>query len=210
MGRERVGILISGIGSNMVALVEAMRAPDHPGTAAVVISNVPDAQGLARANAMGIPVAAIDHREFGADRAAFDAAMDGVLAEHGVGLVACAGFMRIMTDDFVSRWGGRMLNIHPSLLPAFRGLDTHARALAARVAIHGCTVHEVIPELDAGPILGQGAVAVRAGDTAGTLAHRVLDLEHRLYPAVLRNFLLDPDAAREERLALWYDDRATD
>lgn len=198
----RVGILISGSGSNMVALVRAMQAGAAPGEPALVLSNRPGAPGLGKAEALGVPTATVDHRAY-PDRAAFDAAMGAVLEDTGVELVACAGFMRIMTDAFVERWRDRMLNIHPSLLPLFRGLDTHGRALAAGVAVHGCTVHEVVPELDAGAILGQAAVPVRAGDTPETLAARVLDMEHRLYPAALAAFLADPERARRERIALF-------
>lgn len=186
----------------MVALAQSMDAPDHPGRAALVLSNRPGAAGLTKAEALGIPTAVVDHRAFGGDRAAFDAAMAETLAAHGCDIVACAGFMRIMTEDFVSAWQGRMINIHPSLLPAFPGLDTHQRAIAARVAFHGCTVHEVTPDLDAGPILGQGMVAVEPDESAEALAARVLKVEHRLYPAVLRRFLEDPDAARTAPLAL--------
>lgn len=186
----------------MVALVRAMRAPGYPGEPVLVFSNVPEAAGLARARELGVPTAAVDHRRFGRDRAAFDAEVDGALRAAGAELIACAGYMRIMTDGLVEGWAGRMLNVHPSLLPLFKGLNTHQRALEAGVAIHGCTVHEVVPELDAGRILGQAAVPVLPGDTASALAARVLGMEHRLYPAVLEAFLRDPDAARRTPLAL--------
>ncbi len=196
-----VGILISGRGSNMAALVAAMRGPGAPAHPALVISNRPEAGGLARAEAEGVPAETVDDRAF-PSREAFDAAVDARLRAAGVEIVACAGFLRIMTAALTGPWAGRMLNIHPSLLPAFRGLDTHARALAARVAIHGCTVHEVVEELDAGPILGQAALAVRPGETESALDARVLALEHRLYPEVLLAFARDPDAARAAPVAI--------
>ncbi len=200
--RRRVGILISGGGSNMAALVRVMQGPGFPAEPAVVISNRADAAGLAKAEKLGVPTAVIDHRPFNGDRAAFDAAIDAALRQTGADLVAEAGFMRIHAAPFTESWAGRILNIHPSLLPSFRGLDTHARALSAGVAIHGCTVHEVTADLDSGPILGQAAVPVLAGDTAATLAGRVLAVEHRLYPAVLEAFARDPSAARRAPIAL--------
>ena len=200
-----VGILISGGGTNMVALVEAMQAGRVPGRPAVVVSNRPEAPGLAKAAALGVPTETVDHRAF-PTREAFDAEVNAALSRHGTRVVACAGFMRIMTPVLTGAWAGRMLNIHPSLLPLFPGLDTHARALAAGVAIHGCTVHEVTQELDAGPILGQAAVAVTPGDTAATLAARLLEREHVLYPAVLARFLADPAAARAGPVALFPQD----
>ena len=180
----RVAILISGSGSNMVRLVESMTG-DHPARPVLVLSNVPGAGGLAKAEAAGVPTAVVDHRAY-ADRAAFEAALTAALGPARPDLVCLAGFMRVLTGGFVAGWSGRMLNIHPSLLPKFRGLDTHARALAAGETRHGCTVHEVTPDLDAGPILGQAEVPVRPDDTAETLAARVQAAEHRLYPAVLR------------------------
>jgi phosphoribosylglycinamide formyltransferase-1 len=183
----RVGILISGGGSNMEALVDSMTG-DHPARPCVVLSNVPGAGGLARAEARGIPTETVDHRPFGKDRPAFEAALDAALAPHAPDILCLAGFMRVLSEGFVSRWAGRMLNIHPSLLPKYRGLDTHARALAAGEAEHGCTVHAVTPALDDGPILGQARLAVAPDDTPQTLADRVLVLEHRLYPLVLRRF----------------------
>jgi phosphoribosylglycinamide formyltransferase-1 len=182
-----VAILISGSGSNMVALARSMTG-DHPGCPCLVLSNVPDAGGLAKAEAMGIPTAIVDHRPFGRDRAAFEAALQAELDRHAPDLICLAGFMRILTPGFTARWEGRMLNIHPSLLPKYRGLDTHARALAAGDAEAGCTVHEVTAALDDGPILGQARVPIAPGDTADSLAARILPLEHRLYPAVLRRF----------------------
>lgn len=187
----------------MVALVKSMQAGDHPAEPVLALSNRPGAGGLAKAEALGVPTAVVDHKPFGKDRAAFDAAMDAVLAAHSVDLIALAGFMRIMTDGFVTAWAGRMLNIHPSILPLFKGLNTHQRALDAGMAVHGCTVHEVTPDLDAGGILGQAVVPVLSGDTADTLAARVLIQEHRLYPAMLRAFALNPDKARAEPAALF-------
>lgn len=181
---KRVAILISGGGSNMVRLVESM-AGDHPARPVLVVSNRPDAGGLARAQALGVPTAVVDHRAYDG-RPAFEVALARVLDAQRPDIVALAGFMRILTANFVQHYTGRMINIHPSLLPAYPGLDTHARALAAGDTHAGCTVHEVTPELDAGPILGQGRVRVCAGDTPQTLAARVLEMEHRLYPAVLR------------------------
>jgi phosphoribosylglycinamide formyltransferase-1 len=183
--RRRTAILISGRGSNMVSLLEAARAPDYPAEIALVLSNRPDAGGLARAAASGIATAAVDHKAF-PDRESFERALDGALADAGIDLVCLAGFMRVLTPWFVERWTGRMLNIHPSLLPAFRGTHTHERALAEGVLLHGCTVHYVVPELDAGPIVAQAAVQVLPGDTPATLGARVLEQEHVLYPQALR------------------------
>lgn len=187
MTRRRVAILISGGGSNMLALARDMADPGHPAEACLVLSNRPDAGGLARAAALGIATATVDHRAYG-DRAAFEAAMMQPLRDSGAELVCLAGFMRVLTPGFIAAWEGRMLNIHPSILPLFPGLHTHARCLAAGMSVHGCTVHEVTPDLDSGPILGQAVVPVEAGDTPETLAARVLPMEHRLYPAVLRRF----------------------
>ncbi|MEM9062122.1 MAG: phosphoribosylglycinamide formyltransferase [Pseudomonadota bacterium] len=196
-----MAILISGSGSNMVALVKSMQDTDHPAQPVLVLSNRPNAAGLVKAEALGVATAVVDHRSF-EDRAKFDAAMSAALAEHDVELIALAGFMRIMTDAFVESWSGRMLNIHPSLLPLFKGLNTHRSAFASGMAVHGCTVHEVTPALDSGPILGQAVVPVLAGDTEETLAARVLRQEHRLYPAVLRAFVDNANAARTQRIAL--------
>lgn len=172
----------------MVKLVESMGA-DHPGAPCLVLSNDPAAAGLERARALGVPVAAVDHRPFGPNRAAFEAEMQAHLLAAGAEIVALAGFMRVLTPGFVQAYAGRMVNIHPSLLPLYPGLNTHARALLAGDAEAGCTVHEVTPVLDDGPILGQARVPVLPGDTPQTLAARVLVQEHRLYPAVLRRFV---------------------
>lgn len=182
--RKRVGILISGRGSNMESLIAAARAADYPAEIACVISNRPHAEGLSKAQAAGVPAIAVDHKAY-ETREAFEAALDAELKSLRVDLVACAGFMRVLSAAFVTRWQNRVLNIHPSLLPAFRGLNTHERALAAGVKITGCTVHLVRPDLDDGPIIGQAAVPVLDSDTAETLAARVLQAEHKLYPNAL-------------------------
>lgn len=184
--RKRVAILISGRGSNMAALIEAAKAPDYPAEIALVLSNKADAGGLAFASANGIRTVVIDHKPFGRDRQAFDAAMQAVLVENNIEIVCLAGFMRIMTEDFVNSWFGRMINIHPALLPLFKGLDTHARALEAGVKLHGCSTHFVTPGMDEGPIIGQIAVPVLDDDTEETLGARVLNEEHRLFPETLR------------------------
>ncbi|WPY95253.1 phosphoribosylglycinamide formyltransferase [Limimaricola variabilis] len=184
---KRVAILISGGGSNMLALVRDM-AGDHPARPVLVASNDPQAAGLARAADLGIETAAVNHRPFGKDRAAFEAALTERLERARPDIICLAGFMRILTPGFISRWEGRMLNIHPSLLPKYRGLHTHARAIEAGDAEHGCSVHEVTAELDGGPVLGQARVRIEAGDTPDDLAARVLVQEHRLYPMVLRRF----------------------
>ena len=182
--KTRVAVLISGRGSNMVALIEAAKDPAYPAEIVMVVSNRPEAAGLARAAAAGIPTQAIDHTAF-ADRAGFDAALDATLRAADVDLVCLAGFMRILTPDFVASWAGRMLNIHPSLLPLFKGTHTHRQALDAGVRLHGCTVHFVVPELDAGPIVAQAAIPVRQDDDPDSLADRVIVQERQLYPAVL-------------------------
>jgi phosphoribosylglycinamide formyltransferase-1 len=184
--KRRIAILISGRGSNMVALIEAAREKDFPAEIVVVISNRTDAGGLEKAKASGIPTLAIESKPFGKDRAAFEAALQSALDQHKVELICLAGFMRLFTAQFVQRWQGRMLNIHPSLLPSFPGLEPQAQALRAGVKISGATVHFVIPETDAGPIVMQGAVAVRDDDTPQTLAARIITIEHRIYPAALR------------------------
>lgn len=188
MSRPRVAILISGAGSNMAALIAAMASGEVAADPVLVLSNRPEAAGLARARAAGVPARAVDHRAF-PDRAAFESALAAELAAARADLLCLAGFMRVLTSGFVAPRAGRILNIHPSLLPLFPGLDTHARALSAGVSVHGCTVHEVTEALDSGPILGQAVVPVRPGDTAGTLGDRVRAAEHRLYPAVLSRFV---------------------
>ena len=185
--KKRVAILISGGGSNMMSLVNSMQ-DDHPARAVLVVSNDPNAGGLAKAQALGVPTACIDHKPFGKDRAAFEAALQNTLEAADPDIICLAGFMRILTPDFTEKWEGRMLNIHPSLLPKYKGLHTHARALEAGDPEHGCSVHEVTAALDDGPILGQARLSVRPHDTADTLAARLLPLEHSLYPAVLRRF----------------------
>jgi phosphoribosylglycinamide formyltransferase-1 len=184
--RVKTAILISGRGSNMVALLEAARDPAFPAEIALVLANRADAGGLTLAAAAGVPTAVVPSRDFGRDRAAHEAAVQAVLEQHGVRLVCLAGYMRLLTPYFVGLWAERMLNIHPSLLPAFPGLDTHARALAAGVKLHGCTVHWVTEGMDEGPILAQAAVPVLPGDDEPALAARVLAQEHLLYPAALR------------------------
>ena len=185
--KKRVGILISGRGSNMVSLIAAAQAHDYPAEIACVLSNRPEAEGLKRAETAGVCTRAIDHKAF-SRRESFESELDAALKSFNVDLVACAGFMRLMTADFVERWRDRMLNIHPSLLPVFKGLDTHARALAAGVKITGCTVHIVRPQMDNGPIIAQAAVPVLEADTAEVLGARVLQAEHKLYPHALALF----------------------
>ena len=184
--KRRVAILISGRGSNMAALIDAAKAADFPAEIVTVISNRADAGGLEKAAASGIPTVVIESKPFGKDRAAFEAVLQSALEQHKVELICLGGFMRLLTAEFVQRWYGRMLNIHPSLLPSFPGLDPHGQALRAGVKISGATVHFVIPETDAGPIVMQGAVAVRDDDTPETLAARILEIEHRIYPDALR------------------------
>jgi phosphoribosylglycinamide formyltransferase-1 len=184
--KRRVAILISGRGSNMAALIEAARAKDFPAEIAIVVSNRADAGGLDKAKAGGIPTAVIESKPFGKDRAAFEQALEAVLGDYKIELICLAGFMRLFTAEFVQRWYGKMLNIHPSLLPSFPGLDPHGQAIDAGVKISGATVHFVIPETDAGPIVMQGAVVVRDEDTAETLSARILEVEHRIYPEALR------------------------
>jgi phosphoribosylglycinamide formyltransferase-1 len=194
--KRRVAILISGRGSNMSALIEATRQPDFPAEIVVVISNRADAGGLERAAAAGIPTLTIESKPFGRDRPGFEAVLQSALDQHSIELICLGGFMRLFTAEFVQRWYGRMLNIHPSLLPSFPGLDPQGQALRAGVKISGATVHFVIPETDAGPIVMQGAVAVRDDDTPETLAARILAIEHRIYPEALR--LLASDKIRLE------------
>ncbi|OYU19612.1 MAG: phosphoribosylglycinamide formyltransferase [Rhodobacteraceae bacterium PARR1] len=186
--KKRVAILISGGGSNMLALLRDMGGGDHPAEAVLVASNDPSTSGLAKAAAAGVLTAAVDHRPFGRDRAAFEAALLTHILAAKPDILCLAGFMRVLTPDFVNRFTGRMLNIHPSLLPLYPGLHTHQRALDAGDTQAGCTVHEVTPILDDGPILGQALVPILPEDTPDSLAARVLTQEHRLYPAVLRRF----------------------
>ena len=186
MIRKRVAILISGRGSNMAALIAAAKEADYPAEIALVLSNRPDAAGLAYASDAGVATTVLDHKPFGRDRDAFEAALQAILDQHKIEFVCLGGFMRLFTAPFVQRWEGRMLNIHPSLLPSFPGLDPHGQALRAGVKISGATVHFVIPETDAGPIIAQAAVPVGEGDTVETLAARVLTVEHRIYPLALK------------------------
>ncbi|MGE5514676.1 MAG: phosphoribosylglycinamide formyltransferase [Bacteroidota bacterium] len=183
--KKKVGVLVSGRGSNLQALLDAAADPAFPAEIALVVSNIPGAYALERAERAGVPTLVIPHKQF-ASREEFDAAMDAALRAAGVHIVCLAGFMRLLTKGFVEGWQGRMINIHPSLLPSFKGLHTHQRAIEAGVKLHGCTVHLVTPELDDGPILVQAAVPVLAGDTADTLGARVLEQEHRAYPLALR------------------------
>ncbi len=183
--KPRVAILFSGRGSNMQALIKAAQNPDYPAQIALALANRPDAPGLGIAKNLGVPAICIPSRDFGRDREAHERAIDAVLTDHNINLVCLAGYMRLLTPWLVGRWSGRMLNIHPSLLPAYPGLDTHARVLAAGETRHGCTVHLVTEIMDEGPILAQAEVPVLPGDTEDTLAARVLEQEHRLYPAAL-------------------------
>jgi len=185
--KKRVAILISGGGSNMVALAKDMMG-DHPAEPVLVLSNNPEAGGLSKAAEMGIPTAIVDHRPFKGNREAFEVELHAALLAADPDIICFAGFMRILTPEFIAKWSGKMLNIHPSILPLFTGLHTHQRALDAGMAVHGCTVHKVTSELDGGPILGQAVMPVANTDTVDDLAVRLLPLEHRLYPAVLRKF----------------------
>ncbi len=186
---KRVAILISGSGSNMVSLVKSMTG-DYPARPVLVLSNDPEAAGLAKARALNVPTLAIDHKPFGKDRAAFEAELHRALLTARPDIICLAGFMRILTPEFIKKWDGKMLNIHPSLLPKYKGLHTHARALAAGDSEHGCSVHEVTAELDGGPVLGQARIAIQPDDTPETLAARLLPLEHQLYAAVLRKYAI--------------------
>jgi phosphoribosylglycinamide formyltransferase-1 len=186
VSKPRVAILISGRGSNMAALIEAAKVDGFPAEIAVVISNRADAGGLALASAGGIPTVTIESKPFGKDRAGFEVALQSALDAHGIELICLGGFMRLFTAEFVQRWYGKMLNIHPSLLPSFPGLEPHAQALKAGVKVSGATVHFVTPETDAGPIVMQGVVVVRDDDTPDTLSERILEIEHRIYPDALR------------------------
>ncbi len=202
MMKKRTAILISGRGSNMQALVTAMQEPGFPAEPCVVISNRPEALGLSWAAERGIPAIAIDHRQF-ANRMAFEARLHQTLLDHNVELICLAGFMRLLTGGFVDRWRDRLMNIHPSLLPAFPGLDTHQRALDAGALIVGCSVHFVRTEMDSGPILAQAAIGVLPGDTAETLAARVLEAEHQIYPLALR--LVASGAVRIDNESVLFD-----
>src|SRR4051794_34888612 len=184
--KRRVAILISGRGSNMAALIKGADAPDFPAEISLVISNKADAPGLERAKASGVKTLVIESKPFGKDRAGFEKVLQAALDQHGIELICLGGFMRLFTAEFTRAWYGRMLNIHPSLLPSFPGLDPHGQALRAGAKVSGATVHLVIPETDAGPIIAQESVAVEPGDTAETLAARVLSVEHRIYPLALR------------------------
>ncbi len=186
MIKKRVAVLISGRGSNMTALIEAAKAEDFPAEIVLVVSNRPDAAGLAHARQAGIATVVVDHAPYGTDREAFERALDATLAAQRIEIVCLAGFMRLLSPWFVTRWNGRMLNIHPALLPQFKGLHTHRRALEAGVAQHGATVHFVVPEMDSGPIVVQESVPVMRSDTEETLAARVLEVEHRIYPRAVR------------------------
>ncbi|MFP3944343.1 MAG: phosphoribosylglycinamide formyltransferase [Alphaproteobacteria bacterium] len=186
MSRLKVGVLISGRGSNLHALIDACAAPDYPAEIALVVSNRPDAPGLEHANRAQIPALALDWKREFDSRAAYEEAVDRHLREAGVELVCLAGYMLLLGEDFVRRWEGRVINIHPSLLPLFKGLRPHQQALASGMRVSGCTVHYVVPEMDSGPIIGQRAVPVLPGDDAETLGARILEAEHRLYPECVR------------------------
>ena len=186
MNRKRVAVLISGRGSNMAALIEAAKDKTYPAEIALVISNRPDAGGLLVAQASGIATEVVDHTVYGKDRAAFERALQAVLEKNRIDIVCLAGFMRLLTAGFIKQWRHRILNIHPALLPAFKGLDTHRRALEAGVKVHGATVHFVVPEMDSGPIIAQAAVNVRPGEIEAKLAARVLEVEHQIYPLALK------------------------
>lgn len=201
MAKLRVGILISGRGSNMAALIRAAEAADYPAEIACVVSNKADAPGLALAAAAGVPTAAISHRDH-PDREAFDRAVSAELERHGVGFVVLAGFMRIFSPWFPTHWAGRLINIHPSLLPAFKGMHVQRQALDAGVRLSGCTAHLVTPDLDSGPIIAQAAVPVLADDTEETLSARILRQEHRLYPLVVRWFAEGRIAVDGEKVAV--------
>ncbi|MCX5577016.1 phosphoribosylglycinamide formyltransferase [Kaistia terrae] len=204
MARKRVAILISGRGSNMTALIEAAADPDYPAEIALVVANRADAGGLVRAAEAGIATAVIDHKAY-ASRAEFDAAMDARLRAENIDLVCLAGFMRLLTDGFVEGWRDRMINIHPSLLPLFPGLDTHERAIEAGMRLTGCTVHFVRTQMDSGPIIGQAAVPIAFDDTPDTLSKRVLTAEHQLYPLALALVASGLATAENERLVIQSD-----
>ncbi|MBO0346191.1 phosphoribosylglycinamide formyltransferase [Roseibium sp. CAU 1637] len=199
--RKRVAVLISGRGSNMNSLISAAMHPDYPAEIALVLANKPDAGGLAKAEEMGIPTAVVDHRDYKGDREAFERAVDEILRTAKIEIVALAGFMRLLTPFLVNAWKDRMLNIHPALLPSFKGLATHERALDEGVKIHGATVHFVSAEMDDGPIIAQGAVPVLDDDTPATLAARVLSVEHQIYPKALALVASGKARLRDQRVA---------
>ena len=186
MSRKRVAVLISGRGSNMAALIEAAKTKDYPAEIALVVSNRPEAGGLLVARAAGIATETVDHTKFSGDRNRFEHEIQSILEKYRIEIICLAGFMRLLTADFLERWQWRILNIHPALLPDFKGLDTHKRVIDAGVKIHGATVHFVVPELDSGPVIAQGAIDVRPGDSEEALAVRVLKVEHRIYPLALK------------------------
>lgn len=186
MSRKRVAVLISGRGSNMAALIEAAKAKDYPAEIALVMSNRPEAGGLLVARAAGIATETVDHTKFSGDRNRFEHEIQSILEKYRIEIICLAGFMRLLTANFLERWQWRILNIHPALLPDFKGLDTHKRVIDAGVKIHGATVHFVVPELDSGPVIAQGAINVRPGDSEEALAVRVLKVEHRIYPLALK------------------------
>jgi len=186
MSRKRVAVLISGRGSNMAALIEAAKTKDYPAEIALVVSNRPEAGGLLVARAAGIATETVDHTKFSGDRNRFEHEIQSLLEKYRIEIICLAGFMRLLTADFLERWQWRILNIHPALLPDFKGLDTHKRVIDAGVKIHGATVHFVVPQLDSGPVIAQGAINVRPGDSEEALAVRVLKVEHRIYPLALK------------------------
>lgn len=199
--RKRVAILISGRGSNMTSLISAAMDPCYPAEIALVLSNKPEAGGLNKAMEMGIPTAVVDHREYKGDREAFERATDEVLKAHKIELIALAGFMRLLTPFLVNEWRDRMLNIHPALLPSFKGLATHERAIESGVKLHGATVHYVSAEMDDGPIIAQGAVPVFDNDTPETLGARVLKVEHQIYPKALALVAANKARLKDQRVA---------
>jgi len=186
MSRKRVAVLISGRGSNMAALIEAAKTKDYPAEIALVVSNRPEAGGLLVARAAGIATETVDHTKFSGDRNRFEHEIQSILEKYRIEIICLAGFMRLLTANFLERWQWRILNIHPALLPDFKGLDTHKRVIDAGVKIHGATVHFVVPQLDSGPVIAQGAINVRPGDSEEALAVRVLKVEHRIYPLALK------------------------
>jgi phosphoribosylglycinamide formyltransferase-1 len=186
MNRKRVAVLISGRGSNMAALIEAANAKDYPAEIALVVSNQPGAGGLLVARAADIATEIVDHSKFSGDRNRFEHEIQALLEKYRIEIVCLAGFMRLLTADFLDKWQWRILNIHPALLPDFKGLDTHRRVLEAGVTVHGATVHFVVPEMDSGPVIARGAITVRPGDSEEALAVRVLKVEHRIYPLALK------------------------